>query len=305
MSEEKLYNIMGVSKGASQAELKKAFRKLSMQYHPDRNNGDSEATGKYQEISAAYDILGDEDKRRIYDITGNSSGESRGNGNMFSGGMPINPEEIFNLFTGGGGLGGLFGGGGVFHMNVNGQPMHFHQEIRRPSPIQEVIQITLAEAYMGITKRLEIERVRITENSREQEKETLYVTISPGIDNNEIITIKGKGNVINSNNHGDVKVIIKVNNDTDFVREGIDLIYNKTISLKDALCGFQFDMKYIDDRVFKINNNNGNIIEPGHKKIIREMGMNRGGHKGNLIIIFKIHFPQLSQDKINKLSEIL
>lgn len=301
---------MGVLKDASQEELKKAFRKLSMKYHPDRNNGDTAATKKYQEISAAYDILGNEEKRRIYDITGDSNGETHVDGHMFNGGIPVNPEEIFNLFTGGGlgGLGGLFGnsGGGVFHMNVNGHPMHFHQEIQKPRPIQEVIQITLAEAFMGLTKRLEIERVRITENSREPEKETLYVSISPGIDNNEIITIKGKGHVINGNNYGDVKVVIKVNNDSDFVREGIDLIYNKTISLKDALCGFQFDMKYIDERTFKINNTNGNVIEPGHKKIIKGMGMNRGGHKGNLIIIFKIKFPQqITQDKINKLEEIL
>ena len=310
MSKENLYNIMGVSNNASQDELKKAFRKLSMKYHPDRNRGNSEATKKYQEISAAYDILGDEEKRKIYDITGDTNVDAHANGNMFSGGIPVNPEEIFNIFTGGGlgGLGGLFGnsGGGVFHMNINGQPMHFHQQIRKPRPIQKIITISLTEAYLGITKRVEVERTKISDHSREQEKETLYVAISPGIDSNEIITIKDKGDVINGNNHGDVNIIIKINNTTEFVREGIDLIYNKTISLKDSLCGFQFDMKYIDDRIFKINNNNGNVIEPGHKKIIREMGMNREGHKGNLIIIFKIKFPQkLSENKINKISEIL
>lgn len=144
MSKENLYNIMGVSNNASQDELKKAFRKLSMKYHPDRNRGNSEATKKYQEISAAYDILGDEEKRKIYDITGDTNVDAHANGNMFSGGIPVNPEEIFNIFTGGGlgGLGGLFGnsGGGVFHMNINGQPMHFHQQIRKPRPIQKLLR---------------------------------------------------------------------------------------------------------------------------------------------------------------------
>lgn len=97
-----------------------------------------------------------------------------------------------------------------------------------------------------------------------------------------------------------------VNNNTEFIREGIDLIYHKQITLKDALCGFTFDMNYIDGRHFKINNENGNIIEPGHKKIIRGMGMNRDGHKGNLTIVFKIQFPdKLSSDTIKKLAMIL
>jgi DnaJ-class molecular chaperone len=314
MPQENLYNIMGVEKNASQETIKKRFRKLSMTEHPDKHPPGKQrenATKKFQNISAAHDILGDEEKRRMYDITGDANGETNG-GDMFRGGIPVNPEELFNLFSGGnmGGLGGLFGGGGpgggVFHMNVNGHPMHFQQAMRQPRPIQEVLQITLAEAYSGITKRLEIDRVLVTNQSRTQEKETLYITIPPGIDNNEVITIKGKGNVIDGTNYGDVKVVIIVNNNTEFMREGIDLIYNKTISLKDALCGFHFDMKYIDGRIFKINNDNGNVIEPGHKKIIRSMGMNRDGHTGNLTIVFKIVFPNnISHDKIKKLSEIL
>jgi len=314
MPQENLYDILGVDKRASKDELKKRFRKLSMTEHPDRHPPGPQrdaATKKYQGISAAYDILGDEKKRKMYDITGDANGEMQ-ESDMFHGGIPVNPEELFNLFTGGnmGGLGGLFGnmgpGGGVFHMNVNGHPMQFHQAMRQPRPIQEVLQITLAEAYSGITKRLEIERVLVTNNSKTQEKETLYITIPPGIDNNEVITLQGKGNVIDGDNHGDVKIVIMVNNNTEFIREGIDLIYHKQITLKDALCGFTFDMNYIDGRHFKINNENGNIIEPGHKKIIRGMGMNRDGHKGNLTIVFKIQFPdKLSSDTIKKLAMIL
>ena len=67
--------------------------------------------------------------------------------------------------------------------------------------------------------------------------------------------------------------------------------------MKDALCGFMFDMEYINGRIFKINNEKGNIIEPGHKKIITNMGMTRDNHEGNLTIIFKIQFP--TKKKIN------
>ena len=90
--------------------------------------------------------------------------------------------------------------------------------------------------------------------------ETLYVSIPAGIDDNEIIVLKGKGNMIDEANKGDIKVFVKIKNNTEFVRNGLDLTYHKTISLKDALCGFSFDLKYIDGRTFKINNGNGNVI---------------------------------------------
>jgi len=316
MTTESLYNILGVQRKASPDELKKQFRKLSLKYHPDRNNKKhiteaekKKLTEKYQTITAAYDILSDNEKRRVYDITGDVNAEMPPSAHMFGGGggIPINPEEIFNLFTGGGmggGLGGLFnGGGGVFH--VNGHPMHFQQQVRRPRPIQKNIEVTLAESYSGITKKIEIVRMIVTNNSKKQEQETLYVTIPSGIDDNEVITIEGKGNAIDDN-YGDIKIIVSIRNNTKFIREGIDLIYNKEISLRDALCGFTFDMNYIDGRVFKINNDNGNIIEPGHKKIIKDMGMERNGHRGNLTITFKVLFPQsLPNHKIKVLSSIL
>lgn len=315
MANQSLYDVLGVKKNVTPEELKKKWRVLSLKYHPDRNTNISEEektkiTKKYQTINAAYDVLSDKEKRNMYDITGDVNAEAP-SAHAFGGmhGIPINPEEIFNLFTGGGGggmggLGGLFGGGGgVFH--VNGQPMHFQQQIRRPRPLQKYITITLAESYSGITKKIDVDRTIVTNNTRRQEQETLYATIPPGIDSNEVITIEGKGNAIDDN-YGDIKLIVSVQNNTGFIREGLDLIYKKEISLHAALCGFTFDMKYIDGRVFKINNDNGNIIEPGHKKIIKDMGITRNGHRGNLTIIFNVKFPEsLSHDKMKALSSIL
>lgn len=317
MAKQSLYDVLGVQKNVTPEELKKRWRVLSLKYHPDRNTNISEVekgelTKKYQTINAAYDVLSDKDKRNMYDITGDVNAEAP-SAHAFGGmhGIPINPEEIFNLFTGGGGggmggLGGLFGGGGgggVFH--VNGQPMHFQQQIRRPRPLQQHITITLAESYSGITKKIDVDRTIVSNNSRRQEQETLYATIPPGIDSNEVITIEGKGHAIDDN-YGDIKIIVSVQNNTGFIREGLDLIYKKVITLHDALCGFTFDMKYIDGRVFKINNDNGNIIEPGHKKIIKDMGITRNGHRGNLTIIFNVKFPEsLSHDKMKALSSIL
>ncbi len=111
-----------------------------------------------------------------------------------------------------------------------------------------------------------------------------------------------------------MKIQVKVKNDTAFKRDGIDLILHKSISLKESLCGFSFDMIFIDGRVFKINNGNGNVICPNYKKVINGMGMVRDSSSsestvnavGNLTIVFDILFPeQLSNQAISLISSVL
>jgi DnaJ family protein A protein 2 len=121
-----------------------------------------------------------------------------------------------------------------------------------------------------------------------------------------MIFIREKGNVLDDFNKGDVKIFINIINDTCFQREGMDLIFNKDISLKDALCGFTFEIDYLDDRIFKIDNHNGNVISSNYKKTIKNLGMVRDEIKGNLIICFNVLFPKkLSKDIIEKLESIL
>ena len=143
-------------------------------------------------------------------------------------------------------------------------------------------------------------------NIQREETETLYVPIPEGIDDNEIIILKGKGNVIDEASKGDIKVFIKITNNTEFVRNGLDITFHKTISLKDALCGFSFDHKYIDGRVFKINNGNGNVISANYKKMIPNMGMKREDHTGNLIINFNVTFPErLTEEQVRIIEGVL
>src|SRR5688572_27351847 len=109
MSKRDYYEILGVSKGSSQDEIKKAYRKVAMQYHPDRNPGDKVAEEKFKEAAEAYEILSDADKRSQYDRFGHAgvSGNGRGFGNM-------NPEDIFTHFSdifGDDIFGSFFGGG--------------------------------------------------------------------------------------------------------------------------------------------------------------------------------------------------
>lgn len=299
-----LYKILEVEKTASAEEIKKSYRRLSLKYHPDRNQGNAESTKKFQEISAAYETLGDTDKRQQYDMRGNGFPNRPGQHFSFNGGnININPEELFKFFT---------SSNNVFKPGAHGphmQPPHvfnFHKSINKPVPIIKNIEITIMESYRGCTKPLIIERWVLENNIQRQENEKLYVVIPQGIDDNEIIIVRGKGNIQSDTNRGDIKIFVKVNNKTDFIRNGLDLIYKKQVTLKEALCGFTFDMKYINDKIYKINNDNGNVITPNYKKMIPNMGMIRGEHKGNLIIEFTISFPEhLEKDKVNELKKIL
>jgi len=152
---------------------------------------------------------------------------------------------------------------------------------------------------------VDIERWLIENGTKIFEHETVYVTVPKGIDEGEIIILREKGNIAREDCKGDIKIIIKIVNNTEFKRSGLDLIYVKIITLKEALCGFTFELKYISGKVYTINNNSGNIISNGYRKTIPNMGFSRDNHTGNLIIIFIVKFPdKLTDEVIEKLKKI-
>ena len=175
----------------------------------------------------------------------------------------------------------------------------------KPVPIIKSVEISLEQAYTGIKIPFELERWVVEGEMKRVEKETIYIDIPEGTDNNEILFIREKGNIISDTNKGDVKVFIKVNNETEFERNGLNLILKKKISLKEALCGFDFLIKYFGGRKFTIKNED-NIITPGFSKVVPGLGLKRGEHTGNLIITFDIEFPEkLDKEKVEKLKELL
>jgi DnaJ-class molecular chaperone len=316
---ENCYDILGLNEKASQEEIKQAYRKLSLKYHPDKNPGNTEAIGKFQKISEAYENISSVEKRREYDAMKN---------NPFHGSeMSMNFDEIFsNIFGGHGGgffgedMDGFKGLGGsgpkihIFHggtgTGFHGPNIHFMRggqpQIQKPPPIVKNVVINMEQVLLGANIPVDIERSIMENGSKLQEHETIYVNIPKGVDDNEIIVLANKGNIINHAIYGDVKLVIKVENTTEFERSGIDLIIHKNISLKSALCGFTFELKYINNKTYTINNNSGNIIPPNYKKIVPNMGLTRDEFVGNLIIVFNIIFPEkLSEEKMSLLKNIL
>jgi DnaJ-class molecular chaperone len=306
---ENYYNVLGINEKASKDEIKKAYRSLQMKYHPDKNGGNQESNNMTQKINEAYETLGDEEKRKEYDFT-------RNNPNPFfkmnqqPNDVPM--DDIFNMFFGGpgnpfSGMGGFPGmqSGSKIHF-FHGSPMGFQQAMNKPIPIMKTLQINMEQVLNGALLPLEIERWILENGNKTFEKETLYVDIPCGIDNNEMIILRGKGNIVDEQNKGDVKINILIQNNTAFKREGLDLILDKEITLKDALCGFTFEINYINGKNYTLNNNKGNIVPPAYKKIYPQMGLKRGEHKGNMIINFNVNFPnKLTDEQIEKLKDIL
>lgn len=308
------YHILEIDENANTEEIKKAYRKLSLKYHPDKSN-DPSSISKFHSITAAYEVLSDKEKKKEYDfMQKNPFAKMMGsnmnmNMNMRHGHGSMDPmEDLFSQIFGGHGgepsfpFAAAFGSPNV-QIFRNGVPVSLGQ---KPTPIIKNIIITMEQVLSGATIPVDIERWLVENGAKIFEKETLYVSIPKGVDDNEIIVLKGKGNIASDTCIGDIKLFIKIDNTTDLKRYGLDLILEKKISLKEALCGFSFEFKYVNNKNYTINNNGGNIIPPGHKKTIPNMGLTRDGHTGSLIIHFDIEFPQkLNETVVSELSRIL
>ena len=289
------YDILGIPTTASAEDIKKAYRKLSMDLHPDRNRGDPSATSKFQEVAMAHGVLSDSNQRRSYDAS-LSHRDS----------VPehLHPDDIYNMFAQ-----TLFGGGQptIFTQRGGQWTQEVMANLNKPQAIEVAVEISLTKAYTGCTEAVGIKRIMVEQGGlRREECETLYIPIPKGADDGEIVTIEGKGHVSPEGRTGDVKVFLKVDNSTDYSRKGLDLVYNKCISLREALCGFSFDVQHVSGKVFTINNHKGNVITPGYRKVVPQLGMKRDGHVGNLVVEFHIVFPnKLSVEVADQLDNLL
>lgn len=148
MAKRDYYEVLGIERGADADAIKKSYRKLAMEFHPDRNPDNPEAAERFKEISEAYAVLSDPEKRNRYDQFGHAGTGASGFGN----GMDIDPFEIFRSFMGGFGFGDIFGGGG-------GQPRG--PKTYRGRDIQINLAVTLEEIAEGVKKKIRVQRYEI------------------------------------------------------------------------------------------------------------------------------------------------
>lgn len=269
------YATLGVPKNATQDEIKKAYRKLAAQHHPDRG-GD---TARFQEISAAYDTLGDEKKRAQYD-----NPAPQFDGFQQYGGMPPGFEDILRGF---GGFGDMFGQ-------------------RRAQPVRNRImnlqtQISLEEAYNG--KNL-VANIQLP-SGRTQ---TLDIKIPPGIQNGTTLRLAGMGDDSISNvPKGDIHLTVQIANHPKFRREGDDLIMGFEINCFDAILGKVIQIETIDGKTLETQIPPG--MQPGRIISLQGYGMPKMSNilmRGRLLLEISITIPTtLSEDQKRELRKII
>jgi len=283
MNYDNYYNILNLSKNANINDIKKAYRQLSIKFHPDKNkNSDSQ---QFNKINEAYSKLLDKyNTNEKYNINETSDEVEKCHSNKL---MNQNTNNT-NANT-----------------NTNNTILKYSYFTSNNS--EDIIinlNITFNEAYSGCNKPIIVNRKIIVNNVIGHEKETLYIPIPKGIDANEIITLSNKGNVYISSeiiSHSNIKIIICLIKNEIFERNGLDIIFIKTITLKEALLGFTFNLNHINNKNFKITCSE--IIYFNYEKVISNMGFIRDNFIGNLIIKFDIIFPQTISHESKKLLE--
>ncbi|KAF2322547.1 hypothetical protein GH714_018783 [Hevea brasiliensis] len=307
------YEILGVSKNASQDDLKKAYKKAAMKNHPDKG-GDPE---KFKELAQAYEVLSDPEKREIYDTYGEDALKE----GMGGGGGGHNPFDIFESFFGG----SPFGGG-----SSRGRRQRRGEDVVHP------LKVSLEDLYLGTAKKLSLSRNVICSKCKGKgsksgasmkcpgcqgsgmkvsirqlgpsmiqqmqhpcneckgtgesisekdkcvqckgekvvpEKKVLEVIVEKGMRHGQKITFPGEADEATDTITGDIVFVLQQKEHQKFKRKGDDLIVEQILSLTEALCGYQFVLTHLDGRQLLIKSNTGEVVKPDSYKAINDEGM--------------------------------
>lgn len=307
------YKILGVDEKSSDDEIKKAYRRMSMLHHPDKNGNTDESKQMFQELNNAYAALSDANKRRTYDMMRKGGGGGGfhhfggGGGGVPPGFPPGIPEELLHMLFGAGLAGGPHHGHGgpgagpgprVVFQSFNGRPQQQHQPqqphvrvYQVPETIIKTVSLTLEQCFNGCSIPLEIDRQVPDNDIIKIERETIHAQIPKGILGGDTIILTECGHMNEAGMKGDVRIVINVLQHQVFKVENIDLTIEKTVSLKSALCGFDFEITHLNGRIFKLANKPGSIIKPGSIKTIPGLGLEKNGETGVLKIKFNVEFP--------------
>lgn len=334
------YETLGLAKGASEDDIKKAYRKLAVKYHPDKNDGDKESEEKFKEINEAYSVLSDPEKKKNFDTFGSPDG--RGGG---FGGGGFNMDDIFSQF------GDIFGNRGQ------------QSRQRRGSDLRTRVVVNLSEVMNGVDKKIKYNRSVPCDDCRgiggtdlrqcvmcngsgQQSKvqntpfgqirqaytctgcqgtgqtvthkcktcsgqgtkvkeEIVDVHIPAGIYSGLVLNMSNMGNYMANAVAGDLHIMIEEERHPTINRNGSDLMVEKWISIPDAILGTELQIDSVDSQ-FKITVEQG--VESG--KIYRLSGrglpdVNHGGRKGDFYVKINVKIPKTLNDNEKKIVESL
>ncbi|KAF6993521.1 hypothetical protein CFC21_010401 [Triticum aestivum] len=323
------YKVLGVGRGATDDELKKAYRRLVMKYHPDKNPS-PQADTLFKQVSVAYDVLSDPDKRAIYDQYGEegikagvatpspSAAHAHAHAHGFGGGSgpgfrfhPRSADEIFQEMFGGSFFGqgprGPWSGGSAPQSvpgcaaSVAAAAAGFSPgsgeasggSARKGAAIERQLACSLEDLHKGATKKMKISRDVLDSVGKPMSvEEILTIDIKPGWKKGTKITFPEKGNETRNVIPSDLVFIIEERAHPKFKRDGNDLVYTHKISLVDALTGCAVQLTTLDGRSLTVPVKS--VISPTYEEVVQGEGMpitREPSKKGNLRIKFQIKFP--------------
>ena len=344
MSKRDYYEVLGVSKNATESEIKKAYRKLAIKYHPDKNPDDKEAETKFKEAAEAYEVLSNSEKKQRYDQFGHAGVDGQGFG---GGGAGMNMDDIFSQF--GDIFGGAFGGGGF----GSGRG----RRTVKGTNLRVKLKLTLEEIQNGVEKKIKVNKLEAAEgvefntcstckgngqvtrvtntflgamqtattcpncngtgktvgkrpagvgpDGLKRQEVVIPINIPAGVEDGMQLSMRGKGNAAPGGGiNGDLIVLIEEIEHEFLQRDGADLHYDLHLNFADAALGGSFDVPLVTGKA-KIK------IEPGTQsgKVLRLRGKGlpdiNGYGKGDLLVSVNIWTPnKLTPEEKNILEQL-
>jgi curved DNA-binding protein len=307
---EDYYKTLGVEKSASEEDIKKAYRKLAMKFHPDRNPGNKQAEEKFKKLSEAYAVLSDQEKRKQYNSYGSDAFQQRYSQEDIFKGFDLN--DILREFGfGGGGRGsrGFGGGRGRTYGQGGGDPFAdlfggggggHGQAPQKGQDYEYNLSITLEESVSGVEKKLSLQK--------EDRVEEINIKVPPGISSGKKLRLAGKGSPgYGEGMPGDLYLNISVLPHPIFARDGMDIYVEKSINYSQAALGTTIDVSTIEGTTKRIKIPAG--TQNNTKIRMKGFGVPnlRGGAKGDQYVKIFVDVPRRLTDQqtqlIRKLAE--
>ena len=271
------YKVLGVSPSASDKEITKVYRKLARKLHPDANPGDAKAEEQFKEVSAAYDVLGDGERRAQYDQVrhmGPMNFQAGPGGFTMEGDL----ADIFSTFTGGG------------RFDRGGHPFSGQTRPVRGHDLQAHLALDFAEAVSGVTTD-----VRLSGDTA-QVGRSISVRIPTGVDNGQKIKLAGKGEPgANGGPPGDLYVTVKVNAHPVFGRQGKNLTVTVPVTFAQAALGAEISVPTFEEEPVKLRLSPGS--QPGQVLRVRGRGVKTGKGTGDLLVKVALEVPTELSDE--------